>query len=224
MPTLTFRIADLAGRIIRNQCVREFALQARQSRRQGGYVLAVTHVSHLEPFLVSMAHQRQIHWLARQEFYRHPVSAWFLRKFDCIEVNRFGVPVQAMRRSIDLARAGRVVGIFPEAGVAVGAKSVLRGGPIKGGAAMISYHAQVPILPLVVLGTNRLNRVSPWLPAKRARVHMAFGEPLAPSAMLEPVTPSRQVRLEYTRRLGEAFRATYAELLARADLPADYLP
>src|SRR5215217_4237065 len=74
--------------------------------RPGGYILAVSHVSHIEPFIASCLLKRKVDWMARIEFYRTWLARWFLDRFDAFPVNRFGVPVSAIRTAINRCRAG----------------------------------------------------------------------------------------------------------------------
>jgi 1-acyl-sn-glycerol-3-phosphate acyltransferase len=134
---------------------------------------------------------RHIDWMSRIEFYGRWWSWLFLNNIGAFPVNRQGVAVSAIRTAIRRAAAGRVVGIFPEGGVTSGANSVCRGGNIKRGVCLVSYRANVPIIPCVVLGTHKLNAVRPWLPFRNARVWIAFGEPIWPDTALPP-RPARQ--------------------------------
>src|SRR3954451_12057333 len=135
--------------------------------RPGGYVLACAHFSHLDPFCLSVIVRRPIDWMARIEFYRHAPVAAALSAIDPFPVNRQGVPVSAVRTAVARARAGRVVGVFPEGGVSRGPESVCRGGDLKKGACLIACRAGVPVLPCVILGSHALNRVGPWVPLGR---------------------------------------------------------
>ena len=119
------------------------------AERTGGYILAVSHISHLEPFIATSLVKRKIDWMARVEFYRWRIFRPFLRAFDTFPVNRFGVPVSSIRTAINRAKSGRVVGIFPEGGVVQGKDSACRGGPIKRGACLVAMRANVPIVPPV---------------------------------------------------------------------------
>jgi 1-acyl-sn-glycerol-3-phosphate acyltransferase len=148
--------------------------------RRGGYVLACTHFSHLDPFCLSLTLRRPVDWMARTEFYRNRLLAAGLQAVDAFPVKRLGVPVSAIRTAISRARAGRVVGVFPEGGVCRGTESACRGGDIKKGACLIACRAAVPILPCVILGSHALNRVGPWVPLGRTPLWVAFGEPVPP--------------------------------------------
>jgi 1-acyl-sn-glycerol-3-phosphate acyltransferase len=143
-------------------------------------VLCCTHLSHLEPVIVSSLLRRRVEWMSRIEFYKYKVGAWALDALGAFRVKRQGVPVTAMRTAIRRAREGCIVGIFPEGGVVKGAESACRGGAIKRGACMAACEAGVPIVPVVVLGTDRLNEVKPWLPFKHGKVWVIFGSPIPP--------------------------------------------
>lgn len=148
--------------------------------REGGYILAGSHVSHLDPVCLSAMLGMKIHWMARIEFYRHRWSTMLLRFAAAFPVNRKGVPVRAIKRAIRTVAGGGVVGIFPEGEIKQGAESVLRGGPLRGGACLVAQHSGRPVVPCVVLGTHELLRPGPWMPFLRGRLWIAIGEPLAP--------------------------------------------
>jgi 1-acyl-sn-glycerol-3-phosphate acyltransferase len=179
------------------------------AERDGGYIIACTHLSHLDPFLVSLLVRRPIDWMARIEFFRVRLIAWYMRSACAFPVRRFGVPVSAIRTAIARAKQGRVVGICPEGGVAIGANSVLRGAPMKKGFALVAYRANVPVVPCVMLGTHDLNRVPPWLPFKRARIWIAFGEAIIPDPH---ITDRKEARAKLSHQLQNAYEQLYAEL------------
>lgn len=215
MTSAAYRLARCVGRIVRNQCVIEFVLNRHRLDRTGGFIVAATHLSHLEPVLISCHARRPITWLARIEFFRHPAAAAALRLIGALAVNRAGVPARSLRRAVELAGSGEIVGIFPEGGVVRGLATIFRGAPFKRGACVIANRARVPILPVIILGTERWNRVAPWLPAKRARVWVAYGRPVEPSP---PEMPRRAARFEMADRLRDECVRTYRELLDRTGL------
>lgn len=191
--------------------------------RRGAYVLAVTHLSHVEPFIVATVVPRPIDFIARKEFYDWRVMAWSLSALNAIKVDRQGVPVRTIRTALERLRRGRVVGIFPEGGVSRGTASACAGGPIRLGACLLACRAQVPIIPVVVVGAHALTKVGPWLPARRGHLWLAFGEPIAPPGEVGKTIAER--RLAY-RRLGEqlrgAFQGLYREICATYKLsPAE---
>ena len=193
LPRLTqvsYAVGRLAMRGVKFNTLRIHVIRPQAAERSGGYVLAPTHLSHLEPFILSIVMRRPIDWMTRIEFYRRRWTSALLHRTGAFPVRRQGVPVSTIRTALGRLQQGRVVGVFPEGGVATGIDSACRGGSIKHGAAMIAYRSNVPVLPCVVVGTHELNRVNPWIPFRRATLWIAFGEPLWPD-LNERAKPAR---------------------------------
>ncbi|MEA3209631.1 MAG: 1-acyl-sn-glycerol-3-phosphate acyltransferase [Chthoniobacter sp.] len=186
----------------------------------GGYLLACSHVSHLDPFCLSAVLPRKIGWMARIEFYRHPWSARLMRCFHAFPVNRQGVPVSAIREALGRLRAGEVVGVFPEGEIKTGPDSVLRGAAIKRGVCLLAQRSGRPVLPCIILGTEKLNALDPWLPFLRGRLWIACGK------FIEPVSgPDRRAaRAEMAAQLEAALRQLYTEMRAEFGLEDSVLP
>ncbi len=215
MKKFAYPIGKAITRFIGFQCVRTVVLHPERADRTGGFVLACSHLSHLEPFVVAALIRRRIDWMARIEFYGSRISTWFLNALDAFPVNRTGVPVKAIRTSISRVRAGKIVGIFPEGGVVHGPASILRGGPIKKGACVVAHRAAAPILPVVVVGTEKLNCVRPWLPFRRAKIWLIFGQPVHPHLG----EPRRRVSRDLMAQdLQAEFQSIYRELCATCSI------
>jgi 1-acyl-sn-glycerol-3-phosphate acyltransferase len=214
-------ISRAAGRFCWFCTMRAGVIRPEAAEREGGYIIACTHLSHLEPFLATLLVRRAIDWMARIEFFRFAPIAWFMRCCCTFPVRRFGVPVSAIRTAIARAKQGRVVGICPEGGVSVGADSVMRGGKMKQGFALVAARANVPVVPCVMLGTHDLNRIGPWLPFKRAKVWIAFGSPVWPEADSPDPKAARQ---RMAQRLGQEYVRLYAELRERYGIDERSVP
>jgi 1-acyl-sn-glycerol-3-phosphate acyltransferase len=217
---LNYALGQLIGRSVFSVTMNVRVLRPEAAERHGGYVLACTHLSHVDPVCAGVLVRRKIDWMARIEFFRSKLGAAYLRTIDAFPVNRFGVPVKAVRTAIARARAGRIVGIFPEGGVAVGADSVCRGGPIKKGACLVAQRAGVPIIPCVILGTHRLNQPLPWIPYRRAHLWVAFGEPVQPRQGHD----RKAARNEMAAELRGRFAALFREAMQTFGIPEGEIP
>ena len=218
--TLLYRIGWLFGRFTFFCTMRLEVIRPEMARRQGAYLLASSHLGNLDPFLLGVILGRPIDWITRVEFYRFPPIAWMLHRLKTIKVRRFGVPVSAIRTAIARLQAGRLVGICPEGGVCKGCESCLAGGRIKRGVGLIAYRAAVPELPCAVVGADRLNRVGPWLPFRRARLWVAFGERLIDP---RPDLDHRAAREQLARELEAEYVKLFQELSCAYDLSEDSL-
>ncbi len=222
MERFNYWLARFVGRLIFFCTMRVQVVRGEAASQPGGYVLACTHISHLDPICLTVITRRKIDWMARIEFFRWKVIALFLRAIGTFSVNRSGIPVKAIRKAIEKARAGRVVGIFPEGGVAQGRASACRGGPIRKGACLVSRRAQVPILPCVILGTHRLNEAIPWLPLKATRLWVIFGRRIEPLA--DPSVCRRDARERMGRELQQEFVSIYNELRESYHIDDSWIP
>jgi 1-acyl-sn-glycerol-3-phosphate acyltransferase len=135
-------------------------------------------------------------------------------------VNRQGVPVRAIREALARLHGGEVVGVFPEGEIKAGAESVLRGGPIKRGVCLLAQHSGRPVLPCLILGTEKFNALDPWLPFLRGRLWVVCGE------FIEPVVnPSRRAaRAEMAARIESALRQLYLDTRREFALDDSILP
>jgi 1-acyl-sn-glycerol-3-phosphate acyltransferase len=215
-----YRSGILAGKFVAFVALRIGQIRPEIAHRPGGYVLALTHQGHLDPIVSSLIVKRHIRWMARQEFFRTRWQRWLLGKMEAFSVNRQGIPVASVRRAIELARSGEVVGICPEGEVRRSGECAFRGGLLKRGVCSVAIRAGVPIVPCVILGTHTLNRVRPWLPTKSGCLWVAYGTPLVP-----PSGKSTRAKRDLLRdRLSRAYVGLYAEMRERfgiddADVP-----
>src|SRR4051812_3103149 len=147
---LLYRITRVGGRFTFFCTMRAHVLNGERAEREGGYILALTHLSHLEPMCASILSQRRIDWMTRKEFFKYRVVAAYLRACNAFLVDRQGIPVSSVRVAIQRARNGRAVGICPEGGVTQGARAAFRGGAIKKGCCTVALHAGVPIIPCLM--------------------------------------------------------------------------
>jgi 1-acyl-sn-glycerol-3-phosphate acyltransferase len=206
--------------VVFSNTLRIGTLGLAHARHPGGYLLACSHVSHLDPLCISVVLPRKIGWMARIEFYRYRWAAWLLRAVHAFPVNRQGVPVRAIKTSLARLARGEVVGLFPEGEIKGCAESVLFGGSIKRGVCLLAQRSGCPVLPCVVLGTDKLNAVAPWLPRLRGRLWIACGE------LIEPVQGSdrRAARAEMAARIERSLAALYVQLRDQYGLNDSVVP
>ncbi|MFT4176333.1 MAG: lysophospholipid acyltransferase family protein [Luteolibacter sp.] len=186
----------------------------------GGALLAVSHLSHLDPVIVSALLQRKVSWVSRKEFFRNRWMRPVLQYGGAFQVDRQGNALPTVREGLKRLARGEMVGIFPEGEVVSGAESMFYGGRIKRGVCLLSAYSGKPIVPVVVLGSDRLREVDPWLPAKRGKLWVYCGEPIP--AMVS--AKGRIGREMFARELETAFRRLYEEACEHFRLPPDIAP
>lgn len=161
----------------------------REHFPRGGPLLVVSNHFHwAEPPLLALSSPWDIEFLGARAAMMHKWVGWFIRLYRAIPVEKMGINVEAIREAIDLLRAGKVVGIFPE-----GRTHLNRLSNAWPGAAFIALKAKVPVLPVGIAGAFDAPRY--WRAFRRAPVEIRIGEVFGP---LEPPLASRKASLEWT--------------------------
>ncbi len=179
----------------------------------GGAVLVSNHISHFDPPFLAFAFSRCIDFMTTSEFYENRVARAWLNSVNTFPVDRFRLDRRTLQVGRDRLKAGRLVGVFPDGGIRAGAGSILEDAPIKRGAVALAEVGHAPIIPCLVLGSDRLYAHRRWIPGSRTPVWVAIG------ATLQPDGPGLETRLSGVMR--ELYRATIDHFkLTPDDLPA----
>jgi 1-acyl-sn-glycerol-3-phosphate acyltransferase len=118
--------------------------------RTGGLVYAINHLHWIDVPLVGVLSPRDIDFVAKVEALRVPAIGRFIEWHGTIAVRRGESDRVAVRKMLESARAGRVVGLFVE-----GTRQTTgRPGSAQPGAAMVAIQADVPVIPVAVYGTQ----------------------------------------------------------------------
>jgi 1-acyl-sn-glycerol-3-phosphate acyltransferase len=214
------RAAALLMKLLFGCVARVRVLGSENVNRSGGFLLAANHISHFDPFVISSVVRRKIDWMAMAEFFRFTVVRFLLRAVDAFPADRDRADRKTIRTAIERLKDGRVVGLFPEGGIRDGARSLLESAPLRPGASTLAHIAGVPILPCVILGSDRLYSTKRWLPLRRTPIWIAFGNPISHSPDLERSQAREQIESELT----SAFKNLYTDLQQIFRLTTDDLP
>src|SRR5437762_5094998 len=202
------RAASLSMKVLFGYSSRIHVVGWDYTNRAGGFLLASNHISHFDPPIISSVVRRKIDWMAMAEFFAVPGLGHFLRAVDAFPAARDRADRKTIRTAIERLKNGRIVGVFPEGGIRDGTRSLLGGAPLRAGASTLAHIAGVPIVPCVILGTDRLYAKRNWLPFRRTSVWIGFGQPISNFPQLEK--PAARARIE--QELSAAFQRVYAEL------------
>ena len=205
-------------KVILSLVAKTHVLHRERSALPGGWLLVSNHISHFDPPFLTVAALRKLDWMATRELYAPGLVALWMHAVDTFPVDRERVDRGAVREALTRLRRGRVIGMFPEGGIRDGTHSVLEGAPMKAGIAGIAQLSGAPVVPCVLLGSDQLYTHRHWLPFRRAKAWIAFGEPLHFEGK------SKDARAEFEARVADALRALYAELKDRFQLTAHDLP
>jgi len=214
------RVAALLMKVLFGCVARVRVVGRENANPTGGFLLAANHISHFDPFIISSVIGRKIDWMAMAEFFRSPALGFLLRAVDAFPADRDRADRKTIRTAIERLKGGRAIGLFPEGGIRDGARSLLEGAPLRPGAATLAHIAGIPILPCVILGSDRLYSKRQWLPFRRTPIWIAFGNPISHFPELQKLHARQRIESE----LAAAFKNLYAELREKFRLTTDDLP
>jgi 1-acyl-sn-glycerol-3-phosphate acyltransferase len=169
--------------------------------RRGAFLLASNHVSPLDVAVLLRHTPRMLDFVSTTQMFSKPLVAWFFRNMNAFPLDRSRSDPRTVRVILDRLQRGRAVAMFPEGRVRPESESVVHGTPMRPSAARTARMAGAPLLPAVVWGTPVYGRLSSWLPIKRVRYGVAYGDPI-------PVSDEDDAE----RQMREAFQSLYREI------------
>lgn len=163
-------------------------LERLPAREAGGMIIAMNHVHWMDIPVIGalMPFRYRLSWLGKAELFAHPLGNWFFSTMQVIPVKRGKRDLAAIESVVEALRGGAVLLIFPE-----GTRSrsgVLREG--RGGAVRMALQANVPIVPVAVIGTE--HGVSGSL--RRKPVRLQVGQAYIPASTTDDVSNVVQMK------------------------------
>lgn len=164
----------------------------------GPCILVANHESIVDPYVLGVVTERPIHYMAKRELWRNPVSRLLMEGFGAFPVERGSGDGTAIGRAGQLLACGEALGIFPQ-----GTCAPRRERPFMRGAARLALATGSPLVPVCLVGTEQLLR--PHKPKiGLPKLHILVGRPLESARQRPTLVAAR----ELTRRIEE----TLAEL------------
>ncbi|MEQ6900879.1 lysophospholipid acyltransferase family protein [Nocardioides sp. YIM 152588] len=177
--------------------------------REGGVLLAVNHIGYVDFIYGGLAahpSKRLVRFMAKKEVFDHPVGGPVMRSFHHIPVDR-GDGIPSMKKAVEFLQAGEAVGIFPEA--TISRSFELK--EFKTGATRIAAAAGVPVVPVVLWGTQRMmTKGHPKDFGRGKSIAVRAGTPLHPTGE-DPVADTAELKAAMAQMLDEVIAAYPAE-------------
>jgi 1-acyl-sn-glycerol-3-phosphate acyltransferase len=174
---------------------------------EGAAILASNHLSVSDSIFMPSQLERQVHFLAKKEYFtgKGP-KGWVTRKFfeatNQLPMDRAGgkASLQSLHSGLEVLQDGKLLGIYPE-GTRSPDGRLYRG---KLGVAKLALNAQVPVVPIAMIGTDKVQPIGRTIPSIR-RVGMIFGQPMDFSQFYDRAG-DRFVERQVTDQVMEAIR------------------
>lgn len=192
---LAHKVARLWGRWILASAGVRVRVQGKGNLLQGRpQVVFSNHCSYFDVFCLLAHLPIQFRWLAKEELFRIPLFGKAMEYGGYLPIDRSN-PRRAHRSMVAAAqriRAGTSIVIFPEGTRSPDGKLQ----EFKSGGAILAIRAQVPVVPVAVLGTHRVMPKG-TLRVKPGPVEIRIGEPIPTEGLSQK---DREVLLRKARQ------------------------
>ena len=159
--------------------------------QQGPLLVVANHLSLADPPLLSVTLDRKAIFMAKKELFHFKPIGYFIRGLGAFPVHRDRLDRRGLHQAYQVLAGGLALVMFPE-----GMRS--RTGQLRPaffGAALIASHTGIPILPIGISGTERIERPL-WL-LRRPRITVNIGQPF--HLPVQSTRPTRQELAESTK-------------------------
>lgn len=120
-----------------------------------------------DPVFIACFTKRQISFMGKKELFEKPILGWLFRKIGAFPVDREKGDIGALKTAIEILNSNNVMSMFPE-----GTRSKTGElGEFKRGATLIASRANVPIVPVKIVGNYKLF----------SKIILKIGDPLYPT-------------------------------------------
>jgi 1-acyl-sn-glycerol-3-phosphate acyltransferase len=174
--------------------------------RAGPVILAPNHVSAADWPAVGVAAPRTLWFMAKEELFAIPILGPLIRICRAFPVRRDSADRSAFRLTEALLARGEALVIFPEGRVSEDARFQ----PLKHGVALLALRTGAPVVPVGLLGTERLLPFGKQIPRPvRDPVVVRFGPPIHMDDLRDGqrAAPSRAALETATERLAAGIQA-----------------
>ncbi len=182
--------------------------------KTGPGLVISNHISHFDPPFMTAKFPREIHFMADKPLLKIPILGKMMEWGHVFAIDRTKNDRGALKTALARLQAGNLVGIFPEKGIRHGVTSVLGGAELPIGTASLWRMADVPVIPMVILGSDQIYAWKNYL--RRPRIFVRVGKPLPPD--------KNASREELRDRIAAAWRELFESMKRDYDIQPEELP
>ncbi len=192
-------VIQLARAVWRAQGLKFTVTGVENLPKTGGAVIAINHTSYFDFTFAGLPAYRQglgrkVRFMAKQEVFEHKVTGPIMRSLRHIPVDR-EAGADSFAEACRRLKEGEFVGVYPEATISRSFEIK----EFKSGAARMAIAADVPIVPHIVWGAQRIwTKGRPkkmWRP--KVPISVAVGEPIPPTLPAPELTALLHSRMQH---------------------------
>ena len=182
---------------------------AERVPRSGGVLLAYNHIGYVDFIYGGLAANpsgRKVRFMAKRELFDHAAVGPLMRSLHHIEVDR-AYGERSLGTALDYLKAGEAVGIFPEATIS----RAMELKEFKTGTVRIAAAAGVPLIPVIMWGTQRMMTKDHERDFSRGKtIAISVGAPLHPTGD-NPVAETAELHARMSELLDKTIAAYPAD-------------
>jgi 1-acyl-sn-glycerol-3-phosphate acyltransferase len=177
---------------------------------QGPALVVANHLNLADPPLLGFSLKRKVAYMAKEELFRSRFLSYFIRSFGAFPVRRRLPDKKALRQAKQALNDGLVLVMFPEGQRSRNAQLQ----PALSGSALVAYHSGAPILPIGIIGTEKIKGVT-WV-LHRPQIIINIGQPFYLPPVNSKLTKNELTRLtnyimeRIAELLPQEYRGSYA--------------
>ncbi len=138
----------------------------------GPLIIVMNHVQLLEiPLMYVQLQPRRVLGLVLADRWKNPLMGWVLNATECIPIERGGINLDGINRTVGFLKAGGMVAIMPE-GTRSHDGRLQKAHP---GVVLLAAKSKAPLLPIVTYGGE--NYKANLRKLRRTDFHVVVGEP-----------------------------------------------
>ena len=192
-------VIQMARLIWKAQGLRFNVSGVEQLPTTGGAVIAINHTSYFDFTFAGLPAYKQhrgrkVRFMAKKEVFDSKLTGPIMRSLRHISVDRAS-GAESFEAACQALKAGELVGVYPEATISRSFEIK----EFKSGAARMAQAADVPIIPHIVWGAQRIwTKDHPrkmWRP--RIPISVAVGEPIPPTLPAPELTRLLRSRMQH---------------------------
>ena len=167
--------------------------------QKGAFILAANHISALDPVMIISRCPRTLHFMAKDELFKNPVFASFLKKMNVFPVKRQTSDKRALEFAKRIISSGWALGIFPE-GSRIKDASPKRA---KNGVSYLAAKTKADVLPVSIYKAPGGRKLRP-------QITIRFGKLIKNSELGFSEEYSQQKIRESSEKIMSAITALWA--------------
>lgn len=150
-------------------------VKGKENIPKGPVLFVSNHRSYFDILVLHTTSGKRPGFVAKAEMLKFPLLAWWMKDIACLFLDRNDLRsgMQMIKDGAEQIKHGLSMVIFPE-GTRNGKDELL---PFKEGSLKMAEKADCPVVPVTVIGTDKLLEVRPGFDIRKGKVKVVYGEP-----------------------------------------------